>query len=111
MAKSTIVFATFEPTAREALAARKAAEFYRDPGLFDIILEVDSLMVTRVLEGKGENWLRFEQIVEDTKLVLRSFRHWRISHVRRKANGAAHGLAKEVIRTVMDKVWMEETPD
>jgi ribonuclease HI len=109
--KSTTVSEIFEPAAGEALAARQATEFCRDLGLFDIILEGDSLMVTRALEGKDENWLRFGQIVEDTKLVLRSFRHWRISHVRREANGAAHGLANEAIRTVMDKVWMEETPD
>jgi ribonuclease HI len=101
-AKSTTVFVTFEPTAGEALAALHAAEFCWDLGIFDIILERDSLMVTRALEGKGENWLRFEQIVEDTKLVLRFFRQWRISHVRKEANGAAHGLAKEAIWMVMD---------
>lgn len=109
-AKSTTVFVTFEPATGEALAALHVAEFCWDLGIFDVILEGDSLIVTRALEGKGENWLRFGQIVEVTKLVLRSFRQWRISHVRREANGAAHGLAKEAIRTVMDKIWMEETP-
>jgi ribonuclease HI len=103
-AKSTTIFATFEPAAGEALAARQVAEFCRDLGFFDIILEGDSLMVTKALEGKGENWLKFGQIVEDTKLLLRSFQHWSISHVRREANGAAHGLAKEAIQTIMDKV-------
>jgi hypothetical protein len=67
-------------------------------------------MVTRALEEKGENWLRYGQIVEDTKSMLRSFRQWRISHVRREVNGAIHRLAKEAIWSVMDKVWMKETP-
>ena len=110
-AKSTTIFAIYELAAKEVLAAWQTAKFYRDLGLFDIILEGDSLMVTRALEGKGESWQRFGQIVEDTKIVLRSFRHWRISHVRREANGAAHGLANEVIRMIMDKVWMEEAPN
>jgi hypothetical protein len=30
--------------------------------------------------------------------------------VRRETNGAAHGLTKEATWTVMDKIWMEETP-
>jgi hypothetical protein len=55
-------------------------------------------MVTKAIGGHEENWLRFGQIVEDIKLVLRSFRQWRVSHVRREANEAAHGLAKEAIR-------------
>jgi ribonuclease HI len=109
-AKSASICANFDPAAGEALAALHAAEFCRDLGIPEVILEGDSLMVTRALEEKGENWLRYGQIVEDTKSVLRSFRQWRISHVRREANGAAHGLAKEAIRSGMDKVWMEEIP-
>jgi hypothetical protein len=35
---------------------------------------------------------------------------WRIIHVQREANGVAHTLAKEATRTVMDKIWMEESP-
>ena len=54
-AKSTTVFAIYEPAAREVLAARQTAKFCRELGLFDIILEGDSLMVTWALEGKGEN--------------------------------------------------------
>ena len=78
-AKSATIFANFDPAAREALAALHAVEFYRDLGIFEVILEGDSVMVTRALEEKGENWLRYGQIVEDTKSVLRSFRQWKIS--------------------------------
>ena len=66
-AKSATVLASFDPTAGEALAALHAAEFCRDLGIFEVILEGDSLMVTRALKEKGENWLRYSQIVEDTK--------------------------------------------
>ena len=55
-------------------------------------------------------WIIFGQIVEDIKLVLRSFQQWRIFHVQREANEATHNLAKEVIRRHMDNIWMEESP-
>jgi ribonuclease HI len=108
-AKSVTIFANFDPAIGEALVVLHAAGFCCDLGICEVILEGDSLMVTRAFEKKGENWLRYGQIVEDTKLVLRSFRQWRISHLCIEANDAAHGLAKEAIWSVMDKVWMEET--
>jgi hypothetical protein len=48
--------------------------------------------------------------VDDIKLVLRSLRQWKIGHVKRDANEAAHGLANEASRSFMDNVWIEEIP-
>ena len=47
--------------------------------------------------------------MEDTKVILRSLRQWKIGHVKREANEAAHGLAKEAIRIAMDNFWIDET--
>jgi hypothetical protein len=49
-AKSATVFANFNPAVGEALAALHAAKFCRDLGIFEVILEEGSLMVTRALE-------------------------------------------------------------
>jgi hypothetical protein len=57
-----------------------------------------------------DSWCRFGQIVADIQTVLGSFRSWDFKHVRRAQNSAAHGLAKESVREVIDKVWMEEIP-
>jgi ribonuclease HI len=81
-AKSMKIPRVFEPAAGEAMAALHAAKLCHDLGIFEVVLEGDSILVTKAIGGHGENWLRFGQIVEDIKLVLRSFRQWRVSRVR-----------------------------
>ena len=66
--------------------------------------------MVKAIEETKQNWSRYGHIVEDTKLVLRSLRQWRIGHVKQEANEAVHGLAKEASRGSMDNVWIEETP-
>lgn len=99
-----------EPMVVEALVALQAVEFSRDLGLQDIILEGDSLQVVNVILEHEDSWCRFGEIEVDIKLVLGSFRSWDIKHVKWSQNNAAHGLAKESVKEVMDKVWMEEIP-
>ena len=43
-------------------------------------------------------------------MVLGSRRSWKVGHTKRGANGAAHGLAKEVLRSNIDKISMEDYP-
>ena len=40
--------------------------------------------------------------------VLQVFRRWSVEHVKRGANGAAHGLAKHAVNNIADSIWMEE---
>ena len=78
-------------------------------GFYDIILEGDPLTVVKAI-GDSEASIRpFGQIVEDIKEVLGSLQSWFICHVKRDANQAAHGLAKEVTVTSMERNWIEET--
>lgn len=62
------------------------------------------------MQIEDPNGSRYGQIIEDTKTVLRMFRSWKVCHVKRDANGAAHGLAKQGVKTPMNKVWIEEIP-
>jgi hypothetical protein len=55
VAKIVTIFAMFDPIAGEALAALHVAEFCCDLGIFEVILEGDSLTVTRAIKGKREN--------------------------------------------------------
>jgi hypothetical protein len=48
--------------------------------------------------------------VEDIKVVLGSLQSWKINHVKRGANQAAHGLAKEAMVTSLERHWIEEIP-
>jgi ribonuclease HI len=94
----------------EALAALQAVEFSRDLGLQDVLFEGDSLQVVNMILEPGESWCHYGQIGADIKLLMSSFRSCEIKHVRRTQNRAAHGLAKEAVREVIDRVWMEEIP-
>jgi hypothetical protein len=81
--------AVHEPVTGEALTAIHLAELCRDLGFFEVILESDSLSVVKATGEKEQNWLRYRHIMEDTKLVLRSLQHWKISHIKQQANEAA----------------------
>ncbi|XP_059436174.1 uncharacterized protein LOC132169106 [Corylus avellana] len=44
-------------------------------------------------------------------LGLKNIMSWRMEHVRRAANEAAHGLARAAEITGVDRIWMEEVPE
>ena len=98
-----------DPTFGEALGARGAVEFARDLGFNDIILEGDSKQVVMAISSKERNWCKYGHIVGDILEVLNSFRRWDIGHIKRMANGAAHGLAKAA-RELGGRIWLEEIP-
>jgi ribonuclease HI len=99
-----------EPVHGESFAALQVVEFCRDLGLQEVIFEGDSLQVINMILDHEESWCRFGQVIADIKTVLGSFQRWEFKHVRRAQNTAAHGLANESVREVIDRVWMEEIP-
>jgi ribonuclease HI len=110
-AKSEVIQMLHEPGAGEAWGALRATEFCVEMGFFDIILEGDSLTVVKAIGDAEASMRPFGQIVEDIKEVLGSLRSWLICHVKRDANQAAHGLAKNATVTSMEQNWIEETPN
>ncbi|XP_059441727.1 uncharacterized protein LOC132174030 [Corylus avellana] len=71
-AKNQTIHATHESVTGEALAALHAAEFCRELGFFEILLKGDSMSVVKAIGENTQNWLKYGQIMEDTKMVLRS---------------------------------------
>lgn len=92
-----------------AVGALWAAEFCRDFGLQDVILEGDSLIVVQDIHAMTTNWSAHGQIVANVWVVLGSLRSWMIWHTKRGTNQAQHGLAKMAVRTRMDWIWIEGT--
>lgn len=39
---------------------------------------------------------------------MHQLRSWKIDHVKKNANSIAYTLAREAIRSVIDKLWIEE---
>jgi hypothetical protein len=74
----------------KAVAALHAEELCRDLGVQEKFVEEDSM------------------VVSDIKIVLKTCRKWSVCHVIREANGVEHRLAREALRTLIDKIWIDE---
>jgi ribonuclease HI len=109
-ALSRTIFANFDPQTVEATTALHAVELCKDIGVQDNFLEGDAFTVVKAIAFRTSTWHNFGQIVDDIQVVLGSKRSWRVGHIKRGANGAAHGLAKEALRSNNDKIWMEDYP-
>jgi hypothetical protein len=72
-------------------------EFGREMGLYLIELEGDAHEIISALGNSVEFASSYGCIISKTRQTLGSFCSWRISHVRREGNMAAHLLAKFVV--------------
>ena len=85
-------------------------EFAQQRGFTEIILEGDSKQVVSAISSREQTRCKFGHIVGDILEVLKTFRRWDIRHIKRTANGAAHGLAKDAIKDLGDRMWLEVIP-
>jgi ribonuclease HI len=94
----------------EAWAALHAVDLAKESGLLDIILEGDALQVVNEINLAIHFFSKIGHFTDDIRSVLHSLRSFRIIHVKREANSAAHVLAKTAVFYVRDSIWLEETP-
>jgi hypothetical protein len=99
-----------DPTTAEAFGAWKLAALCVQLGFSDVILEGDSLEVVQALIREEPTWGRYGALINDTKQHLQQIQRWKICHVRRTANEAAHNLAKFAISVGEERVWTEDCP-
>jgi len=71
-------------------------------------LEGDALQVVNDVKSHGRNWNKYSHIIDDIYEVLNCMQSWLIGYVIRVVNSAEHGLAKTVVKQVIDRVRMEE---
>ena len=62
--------------------------------------------IVNAVKATGKNWYNFGHFIDGIKDRLRS---WRVKHLKRDANSAAHSLARKAILDVINKVWVKET--
>ncbi|KAL2928556.1 hypothetical protein RDABS01_006569 [Bienertia sinuspersici] len=95
---------------REGLAARHGLKIALEAGFEHIILETDSVkLYTHVKKGNEEN-NTFGRIVQDIKALACRCLTFKVLHVKRGANRAAHHLAKLSQKYAEMRVWLEENP-
>jgi ribonuclease HI len=100
-----------DPVTTEAIAARRAVEFCIEVGVQEVIFEGDSMLVVKAIQDSQPNWFPYGQIIDDIKWVMGSLRRWKIRHVKRDANKAAHELSRFATRNSDPYVWLEEPPN
>jgi hypothetical protein len=91
-------------------ATIRAVRFTREIGLFDIILEGDTMQIVTAIFTDLSNWSKFGHFIEGIKEEVTSLRSFRVIHTRKEANTAAHILLKTASAHVRDSISLEEVP-
>ncbi|GLT69088.1 hypothetical protein SLA2020_412670 [Shorea laevis] len=98
------------PLIAEATAALRAVTFSRDLGFPKVMLEGDALVIVQALQSPLCNFSSYGHLIEEARSHLNSLHSWRINHVRRHLNGAAHRLAKVALTLTEDQIHVAEVP-
>ncbi|XP_042958071.1 uncharacterized protein LOC122293596 [Carya illinoinensis] len=99
-----------DPLLAESYGALQAAKLGVDLGLRQIILEGDSLQVINTLHEDRDGLSSALMFLYETKVLLKQFAKWEISHVRRNGNVLAHVLAKDSLSISDLAVTVEDVP-
>jgi hypothetical protein len=94
----------------EAWAALHDVVLAKESCLLDIILEGDALRAVNKINLAIPSLSKIGHFTNDIRSVLYSLKSFRVIHVKREANSAAHVLAKAAVFYVRDSIWLEETP-
>ncbi|XP_060959370.1 uncharacterized protein LOC133030594 [Cannabis sativa] len=73
-------------------------------------IETDALMVSKALHTPTTILTAFDDLILDISSLLSFFPRVVVTHVKRSANMAAHGLAKYALELDEDCVWLETCP-
>jgi ribonuclease HI len=99
------------PIAAEALGAYHAIVLSTEMGVQNVILEGDAKMVVQAVNSREINTGKYGQLMDDTKMLLRSFSNWECCYVSRYLNRAAHDLARLACRQIIEKTWVDVIPE
>nr|XP_040258406.1 uncharacterized protein LOC120975768 [Aegilops tauschii subsp. strangulata] len=100
-----------DPERIELLACRRAARLANDLNITNLHIEMDCKTIVCKLQNVQKDFSPLGPIVEEVRQLLASRESWKISWVRREANGAAHSLVKEAATNKICKVWLHVPPD
>jgi ribonuclease HI len=98
------------PTTAKTLAARKAVVLGVQLGVIYMELEGDAKEVVQGINCANNSAGRDGSVLNDIKTLLQNFNTWKVIHVNRGANGAAHSVARMALSVVGDHIWFENFP-
>ncbi|XP_012836236.1 PREDICTED: uncharacterized protein LOC105956874 [Erythranthe guttata] len=83
-----------DPTSAEAMAALKAMEFAQNHRWSRVVLECDSSTIVAAIAGEFGSRTIYGNVIDDIKRLASTFEVFKIRHVKREANRAAHEIAR-----------------
>ncbi|GLU12062.1 hypothetical protein SLE2022_287710 [Rubroshorea leprosula] len=95
----------------EACSIRRAMQWAQELNLGRIIIETDCASIVTALSNNVALNSDLGNVLSDCKLLMSSFLHCRVKHVRRTGNAVAHELAKRALRAEGDEFFINEMPD
>ncbi|KAK3230518.1 hypothetical protein Dsin_002399 [Dipteronia sinensis] len=108
--RSMPIMAGFSPLISKALAILYGLLFALDVGLVLCLVETDAQVIANLLRNDADPFMEMGPVVHDIKMLLPSVSSGMVLFVPRKANRAAHSLAKFAFSLDNDKVWLEDCP-
>ncbi|XVE59891.1 hypothetical protein DITRI_Ditri05aG0083600 [Diplodiscus trichospermus] len=94
----------------EALSCREALSWLKGMGIPSMVVEFDSLLLINAIIGHRSNFTYLGDIVDDYKILAKSFENYVFTHVRRSANQAAHMLTRAVGSMPGHQQWVSSPP-
>ena len=110
-AKSLTRTGLLEPVIAEAVAALIEIQISHELGYSTVWFEGDAKIIVDAILSNETDWSRKRHLVDDIRVDLKHFTHWKLSYMRRGANQAAHLLAKLATRQEIEKLWTSVPPD
>lgn len=77
----------------------------------NVLFEGDAQMLIHAIKDTEECYVRYGNIVEDIKQLLKGSSSWSISFIHREGNQIAHCLAKKGLSLTSEVIWLEEFHD
>ncbi|KAK3222715.1 hypothetical protein Dsin_009740 [Dipteronia sinensis] len=108
--KASLVLVGFSPLISEALAILSGRRFTLEVGLFPCVIEFDSQVTVNLMHSGSDRFADVGLVLNDIRLLLSSVSDELMEFVPKKANMAAHGLAKFALSLFSDRILLEGFP-
>ena len=100
-----------DPEKMELLACKRAVELAEEFNITSLHIEMNCLKVVRKIKNEEADPSVLGPMIREVKNMLAKRERWKVTWVRRTANGTAHGLAKEGVTNNISKIWVQAPPD
>ncbi|GKV27974.1 hypothetical protein SLEP1_g37084 [Rubroshorea leprosula] len=95
----------------EACSLRMALQWAHDLTFRKIFLETDCVsLVTAINNEFLSTNSSLGAVLSDCRVLMTSFMHCQVNHIRREGNAVAHELAKRALQAEANEYWIEEVP-